>query len=1030
MAIPRGNHAATLLPNGQVLLTGNGGGFSDAELYDPVTGIFTTSFSGIELLFAATLLPDGRVLVTGWGWTGTVYFGMGKLYNPYPATDSSAPTTATVTINSNATSTSSTDVILNLTATDNAGVVAYFASEMPNTPIPQAEYWMPITSSTIYIGNVPFRLSSSGGTKAVYVWFKDVAGNISSVASDTIDSIPDITPPTTTASPGGGAYASTQTVTLTCADGNTGCAVTYYTTNGTTPTTLSPAYSGPIPVSANTILRFFSRDNAGNNEAVQTQVYVIDTIAPTTTASPAGGTYTSARSVTLICADTSSGCAATYYTTDGTMPTVGSSVYTGPITISANTTLRFFSRDNAGNSGAVQTQVYVIDALPPTTTASPAGGAYAAAQIVTLACADSNTGCLATYYTTNGTIPTTLSSVYSGPITISVNTALRFFSRDAAGNNEVVQTQTYMIDTIAPVTTASPGGGAYASAQSVTLTCSDSNSGCAATYYTTNGTTPTVTSPTYAGPITISANTTLRFFSRDNAGNSGAVQTQIYAIDSGAPTTTASPAGGTYASAQVVTLACVDSNPGCAATYYTTNGTTPTTLSPVYTGPITISTNTTLRFFSRDTAGNTEAVQTQAYVIDASAPTTTASPTGGTYTSAQSVGLLCADSNSGCVATYYTTDGTTPTVASPVYTGPITISANTTLRFFSRDNAGNSGAVQTQTYVIDASAPTTTASPSSGTYTSTQVVTLACADSNSGCAATYYTTNGTTPTTTSTIYTGPITIGANTTLRFFSRDVAGNAEAVQTQTYTFVRTLTVSKAGSGGGAITSAPAGISCGGDCTEPYADALSVTLTAAADVGSIFMGWSGVCSGIGTCTLSMTTDRVVTATFTLEPTASTSSVTKVTATSATITGIANANGTVGAAWFEYGPTTAYGINTISRSISGSADITLTQEVNGLAQGTSYHYRLCAQVSGYIVCGSDASFTTRSSTLGGDGNISLVIPATVARVDGYDLIGLGLAFGADAAMPNWNPLADLNGDGIVDGRDLTILAINFGRVQ
>jgi len=32
--------------------------------------------------------------------------------------------------------------------------------------------------------------------------------------------------------------------------------------------------------------------------------------------------------------------------------------------------------------------------------------------------------------------------------------------------------------------------------------------------------------------------------------------------------------------------------------------------------------------------------------------------------------------------------------------------------------------------------------------------------------------------------------------------------------------------------------------------------------------------------------------------------------------------------------------------------------------------------------------------------------------------------------MSNWNPLADLNGDGIVDGKDLTILAINFGKVQ
>jgi hypothetical protein len=49
---------------------------------------------------------------------------------------------------------------------------------------------------------------------------------------------------------------------------------------------------------------------------------------------------------------------------------------------------------------------------------------------------------------------------------------------------------------------------------------------------------------------------------------------------------------------------------------------------------------------------------------------------------------------------YYTTDGSTPTTSSPVYSAPITISSTTTLKYFARDLAGNSEAVKSQTYTI------------------------------------------------------------------------------------------------------------------------------------------------------------------------------------------------------------------------------------------------------------------------------------------------------------------------------------------
>lgn len=78
------------------------------------------------------------------------------------------------------------------------------------------------------------------------------------------------------------------------------------------------------------------------------------------------------------------------------------------------------------------------------------------------------------------------------------------------------------------------------------------------------------------------------------------------------------------------------------------------------------------------------------------------------------------------------------------------------------------------------------------------------------------------------------------------------------------RTLTVAKAGGGTGTVTSLPAGIGCGADCTEPYAHGTSVTLTADPAADSAFAGWSGGgCSGTGTCTLTMDAAKTVTATF-----------------------------------------------------------------------------------------------------------------------------------------------------------------------
>ena len=69
---------------------------------------------------------------------------------------------------------------------------------------------------------------------------------------------------------------------------------------------------------------------------------------------------------------------------------------------------------------------------------------------------------------------------------------------------------------------------------------------------------------------------------------------------------------------------------------------------------------------------------------------------------------------------------------------------------------------------------------------------------------------------------------------------------------------------SGSGTVTSAPSGIHCGSTCSASFASGSSVTLTATPAAGQTFNGWSGACSGTGSCTVSMTAARSATAAFT----------------------------------------------------------------------------------------------------------------------------------------------------------------------
>jgi hypothetical protein len=159
-------------------------------------------------------------------------------------------------------------------------------------------------------------------------------------------------------------------------------------------------------------------------------------------------------------------------------------------------------------------------------------------------------------------------------------------------------------------------------------------------------------------------------------------------------------------------------------------------------------------------------------------PAPTFSPVAGTYTTAQSVTI--SDSSSGAEI-YYTTNGTTPTTSSAIYTGPITVSTTETINAIAVGTGHANSAVATATYTIATVLPKPTFSVAPGTYTSTQ--TVAITDTNSQ-ATIYFTTTGTPPTTTSAIYTSPLTVSSTETIMAMAAAKGYTNSAVASAAYT------------------------------------------------------------------------------------------------------------------------------------------------------------------------------------------------------------------------------------------------------
>jgi len=401
---------------------------------------------------------------------------------------------------------------------------------------------------------------------------------------------------------------------------------------------------------------------------------------------------------------------------------------------------------------------------------SVAAGTYTSVQTVALS--DTTSGA-AIYYTTNGTTPTTSSTLYSGPITVSSSETIEALATATGYTASSVSTAAYVINLpVAATPTFSPVAGTYTSTQSVSL--ADTTAG-AKIYYTTDGSTPTASSTLYSGAISVTATETINAIAVASGYANSAVGTAAYTINLPAATPTFSPAGGAYTSVQSVTLA--DTTAG-ATIYYTTNGTTPTTSSTVYSGAISVTSTETIKAIATAPGFSSSPVGSATYTLTLPTATPAFSPAVGTYTTIQSVTITSATPSA---TIYYTTNGTAPTTSSTVYTGPITVGVSETIEAIATATGYTTSAVGTAVYTINLPpAATPTFTPAAGTYSTAQSVTIA--DATAG-AKIYYTTNGTTPTTSSTLYTGAIQVGVTETIEAIAIGTGYNLSAVGTAVY-------------------------------------------------------------------------------------------------------------------------------------------------------------------------------------------------------------------------------------------------------
>ncbi len=159
---------------------------------------------------------------------------------------------------------------------------------------------------------------------------------------------------------------------------------------------------------------------------------------------------------------------------------------------------------NETSSAYSETTTITPTSTVATPVMNPAGGVYSSAQTVTISC---TTAGATIRYTTNGSLPTSSSTVYSTPISLTSTETIKAKAFKTNWTDSPIASESYTIEQIVALPTINPASGTYTSVQTVTVSCTTAG---ATIRYTTNGNEPTSSSTVYSSSFNVSSTTTVK----------------------------------------------------------------------------------------------------------------------------------------------------------------------------------------------------------------------------------------------------------------------------------------------------------------------------------------------------------------------------------------------------------------------------------------------------------------------------------------------------------------------------------------
>ena len=382
----------------------------------------------------------------------------------------------------------------------------------------------------------------------------------------------------------------------------------------------------------------------------------------------------------------------------------------------------------------------VTGGSPSTGTVTLSGPAPSGGAVVSLS--SSNTGVASV--PSSVTVPAGATSASFTVTTTAVSTSTSVTISGSYGGATQTATLTVNPGAVPPSITSQPASQTVTAGQSTTFSVTASGTAPLSYQWSKNGTPISgANSSSYTTPPTTTSDNGAQFVVvvSNTAGSATSNPATLTVNPAPVATPSFSPGGGTYTGS--VTVSISDATSG-ATIHYTTDGSTPTTSSPVYSSALTFNQTTTLKAMAAASGMTDSGVASATYTIQQQQVATPSfSPGGGTYTG--SVTVTISDATSGATI-HYTTDGSTPTTASAVYSTALTFNQTTTLKAMAAASGMTDSAVASATYTIQQSFSLTVSKTDLGGGT----VTSSPAGINCGgtCSASYV--SGTTVTLTAT----------------------------------------------------------------------------------------------------------------------------------------------------------------------------------------------------------------------------------------------------------------------------------------